>query len=52
VGNPAEETYCYPNNLNIMYFRFSCQLVIPKHSSRCIPGLVVASRKLAPNFNR
>ena len=41
VGNPAEETYCYPNNSNIKYFRFCCQLVIPKHCSRCIPGLAV-----------
>ena len=39
MGNPAEETYCYPNKSNIMYFRFSCQLVIPKHSSRYFPGL-------------
>ena len=34
VGNPAEETYCYPNKSNSMYFRFSCQLVIPNRLIR------------------
>jgi hypothetical protein len=28
VGNPAEETYCYPNTLNVCLLRRICQLRI------------------------
>jgi hypothetical protein len=29
VGNPAEETYCYPNTLNVCLLRRICQQRIP-----------------------
>jgi hypothetical protein len=38
VGNPAEETYCYPNNLNLSQPRQICQLrILRRFSSSQFP---------------